>query len=637
MTDKRVQRRLAAILLADVVGYARLVGSDETGTRARFNAHLNDLIAPSVVEYQGRIVKTIGDGILAEFASVVDAVQCAVEIQKAMVDRNAGEAADRRMEFRIGVNLGDILIEGEDIHGDGVNVASRLEQLADPGGVCISRAARDQVRDRLDHGLEDLGEVAVKNIARPVRAFRVRIGPSAVGDATKSRRTAARKTPVFALVAVACAAMAVLAVVLMFEDLQRLFGGKPGGLQRTVTNVERRPALIVLPFKNLSGDPRQNYFSDGFTEDITTGLARIPGFMVVARNTAFTFKNKNVDVRALGRRLGVKYVLEGSARQTDERLRVNAQLIEVATGTHVWAAQYDRPMQQIFIVQDALVNRIVGTVAARLRRHESQKAIAASPETLVAYDLMLRARVLFRQNTLNALKEARLLLYRAIEQDPKFARAYSVLAQVEQYFFTSRVSDEYARPETAKRVIDAAARAVSLAPDDAFAHAVYGMSLRMKSDYEGAAREARQARELAPNDPEVLASVAVILLSVGDYKASVDTMRIAWSLDPYLSPVYTGAVLAQALFALGDYKASKGAALDCLRRAPRDVRCQESLVRALGEMGPPAEAKKAASRLLKMSPNYTVAEYIRRASKNRRDKAAIERWADGLRKAGIPE
>lgn len=636
MAEERVQRRLAAILVADVVGYSRLMGEDEADTRARFNAHLNELLQPKIAEQQGRIVKTVGDGLLVEFASVVDAVQCAVEIQKGMEERNAGEPDDRRIDLRIGINLGDIIVEGDDIHGDGVNVAARLEGLAQPGDICISRAARDQIRDKLGHGLEDLGEVEVKNIARPIRVFRILPDEDTDGQ-TGKRPSGLKNASSSYLVASVCLALIAIGVVVWFQDLRNLFSSG----QRETINVrmkgQERPALIVLPFSNLSGDPNQDYFSDGFTEDITTGLARIQGFLVVARNTAFTYKGKAVSAHEIGRELGVRYVLEGSARQRDGRFRVNAQLIEMATGAHVWAERFDRPMKDVFIVQDSLVDRIVGTVAARLRRHESERAMAASEETLAAYDLTLRARLLFRRNTIDAMIEARKLLHHANEIDPDYSHAYSVLAQVENFFFTSRVSDEYARADTAKRVLDAAAQAVKLSPNDAFARAIHGMSLRMQKNYDEAAMEAQRARELAPNDPDVIASVAVVLLSVGDYKGSVETMRLAWSLDPNLSPVFTGAVLAQGLFALGDHKASKEVALDCLARTPSDVRCVESLVRALGELGPPEEASKAVKKLLSLSPKYSVSEYKRRASKNRRDAAAIERWADGLRKAGVPE
>ncbi len=633
---EHVRRRLAAILAADVVGYSRLMGMDEAGTRARFNAHLSELMEPTIAKRQGRIVKIVGDGLLVEFASVVEAVECAVEIQRGIAGRNANEPDDSQIKFRIGVNLGDVIIEGDDIHGDGVNVAARLEALAEPGEICISRAARDQIRDKLGYGLEDLGEVEVKNIARRVRAFRIRTDGSRNRIVKPSQKYSNEyKKP--ALIALLCIILLAVPGIIWFSEIRTALRLSEVNANLTATRANFRPALVILPFNNLSGDPDQEYFSDGFTEDVTTGLARIRGFLVVARNTAFTYKNKAVDARVLGRELGVRYVLEGSARQRDGRLRINAQLIETAKGTHVWAERYDRPMKDIFIVQDSLVDRIVGTVAASLRRHEGQRALAASDETLVAYDLASRAKLLFRRNTIESVTEARKLLHRANQIDPEYAPAFSILAQVEQFFFTSRVSDEYAKPETAKRVIQAAARAVSLAPENAFAHAVHGMSLRMKKDYDQAAREAKFALRLAPNDPEVLAPVSTILLSVGDYQGSVETMRLAWTLNPHLSPVFTGAVLAQGLFALGDFEASKTVALDCLAKSPRDVRCLESLVRALGELGPPEEAKIAVDKLLRLSPSYTIAEYIRRASKNRRDKSAIERWAEGLRKAGIPE
>ncbi|MGI9520223.1 MAG: adenylate/guanylate cyclase domain-containing protein, partial [Hyphomicrobiaceae bacterium] len=607
MTDDHVQRRLAAILVTDVVGYSRLMGGDEAGTRSRYNAHLGELIEPSITNHQGRIVKSIGDGLLVEFASVVDAIQSATEIQKGMAERNSAEPDDRRIDLRIGVNLGDVIVEGNDIHGDGVNVAARLEALAEPGGVCVSRAARDQIRDKLGYGLEDLGEFEVKNIARPIRAFRVLPDQKKLnGAGTKPREL--KKFRKAQLIVLFCFALTVILGVTWYHgDWDRRSLGWTG-FDTSQPKLQQRPALIVLPFNNLSGDSNQDYFSDAFTEDLTTGLARIHGFLVVAKNTAFAYRTKAVDPRELGRKLGVRYVLEGSARRQDGRLRINAQLIETATGTHVWAERFDRPLEDIFIVQDKLVDRIVGSVAARLRRHEGERAMAASKATLAAYDLASRARILFRQNTVDTMTEARKLLYRATEIDPSYAPAFSLLAQVENFFFTSRVGKEYAHPDTAERVLKAASQATELSPEDAFARAVHGMSLRMAKDYDRAALEAQRARKLAPNDPEVLAPVAVVLLSVGDYKGSVETMNLAWLLDPHLSPVFTGVVLSQGLYALGDYQTSKNVALDCIAKTPGDVRCHESLVRALGELGPTEEVDRAVDKLLSLSPNYTVSE-----------------------------
>ena len=614
-----MERRLTTILAADIAGFSRLVSVDEEGTLARRRAHRAGLVDPLLARHGGRIANTAGDSLLVEFPSSVEAVRFAIALQNGMAAREAGLPEDRRIVWRIGINAGDVVAEAEDLLGDGVNVAARLEALAPPGGILVSRPVRDSVRDRLDVALADLGPVEVRNIARPVRAFQV-LRP---GE-TPMRIAPARPWRL----AVGGGVLALLAAGLAAAYAAGLFGG--------AGPVDRRPVLMVLPFDNLGGDAGQSYFSDGFTEDLTTDLSGVPGLMVVARNTAFAVRDRGIDIRTAGRELDVRYVVEGSARRTGDAVRINAQLIDVETGTHVWAERFDRPLSDIFIVQDELVDRIVGSVAAHLRRHEGEKALAASPETLEAYDLHLRARLLFRRNTPEAVGEARRLLREAVARDPDLAAAWATLARVENFFFTSRVSPEYARPETAARVLAAAEEAVARAPNDAYAHAVLGMALRLSRDYESAFAAARRARELAPNDADVLAEVASVLIGYGDYAGTVEVVETAWALDPYLSPVFIGAVLAQAQFALGDIAASRESARDCLRRSPRDVRCHESLARALGETGPPDAAARAVEALLALSPDYTVAEYRRRAEKNRRDRDAVDRWAAGLLKAGVP-
>lgn len=617
-----MDRRLTTIVAADIAGFSRLVGIDEEATIAAQKGHRQEVVDPLLAAYGGRVANTAGDSLLIEFPSPVQAVRCAQEVQKGLAERNRGVADDRKIQYRIGINVGDVIQDGADLLGDGVNVAARLEALAPPGGIVLSGSAHDHVRGQLNLSLEDLGPVDLKNIAHPVRAFRI------LGETEK--RPADRK-PGTGYPAVLAGGLLASLLLLSFFLLGDVFKGSPA------IEDPRRPVLIVLPFSNLSGDPAQDYFSDAFTEDITTALARTPGLLVVARNTAFTFKDKAIDARQIGRDLGVRYMLEGSARQFNGVVRVNAQLIETSGGTHVWAESFDRPLEDIFIVQDKLTDRIVGSVASHLRGHEGGRVLAAKPETLAAYDLTARASLLFRRNTLEDIREARGLLRRAISIDPTYAKAYTVLARVENYFFTSRISTEYAAPETAERVIEAAAQAVAVAPEDAYARAVYGMALRMTKDYERASEQARIAQELSPNDPDVLSEVASVLIGAGDYNGVVQTIELARSLDPYLSPVFVGAHLSQAYFALGDYSGAKRAANDCLERTPKDVRCVESLVRALGETGPEDETEAALRKLLALSPDYTIADYVRRASRNRSDPAAIERWAEGLRKAGVPE
>ena len=313
MSGERVERRLAAILAADVVGYSRLMGQDEAGTLARLRGHRRELIDPEIAEHKGRIVKTTGDGILIEFPSVVEAVACAVAVQRGMADRNAATPEDQRIVFRVGVNLGDIIFaEDNDIHGDGVNVAARLEGIAEPGGICISGIVHDQVRDKLDLAFEDMGEQSLKNIARPVRMYRVRLTPAE----TTPKGTPTESAPVLAL--------------------------------------PDKPSIAVLPFANMSSDPEQEYFADGIAEDIITALSRYPSLFVIARNSCFTYKGRAVDVKQVGRELGVRYVLEGSLRKSGNRVRITAQLIEAGTGNHVWAERYDRDLADIFAVQDEI-------------------------------------------------------------------------------------------------------------------------------------------------------------------------------------------------------------------------------------------------------------------------------------------
>src|SRR5690242_17484000 len=351
MAAARVERRLAAILAADVVGYSALMERDEDRTLARLKAHRREFIEPLIAEYQGRVVKLMGDGALVEFASVVDAVRCAVEIQRGMDERNAAIPIERRIEFRIGINVGDVIIDGDDIYGDGVNIAARLEALAAPGGICVSRVVRDQVRDKLDFSFEDMGEQQVKNIARPIRTHRVLIDSAAEqGDRANSAATRGRALPL-------------------------------------------KPSIAVLPFANMSGDAEQEYFSDGITEDIITNLSRNHSFFVISRSTSFTYKGPAVDVGKIGRDLGVRYVLEGSVRRAGNRVRITAQLIEAASGHHLWADRYDRELADVFAVQDEIALSITGAIAPGIISAEIQQAQRKDPGQLDARDRTMRAHL----------------------------------------------------------------------------------------------------------------------------------------------------------------------------------------------------------------------------------------------------
>src|SRR5215467_9623435 len=380
-------RRLAAILAADVAGYSRLMGEDEEDTHERLKAHRRELVDPKISEHAGRIVKTTGDGLLVEFPSVVDAVRCAAELQRAMIDREASIAEDRRIRFRVGINLGDVLVEGGDIFGDGVNVAARLESLSDPGGICISRMVRDQIRDKLTYDFEGLGEQSVKNIARPLRVYALR--PEAVADLPPSSVLA---TPSISQPAAAS-----------------------------------RLSIVVLPFANLGNDPDQQYFADGITEDLTTDLSRIAGMFVISRNTAFTYKDKRVDTKQIGRELGVRYILEGSIRRSGNQVRVNAQLIDAETDAHLWAERFDTDTSDLFALQDDVTSRIANALGVELIAAEAARP-TGRPDAL---DYILRGRaVLLKPRTPDTHREAINLFEHALALDPQSVEAQGRLAGV---------------------------------------------------------------------------------------------------------------------------------------------------------------------------------------------------------------
>ena len=424
----RVERRLAAILAADVAGYTRLMGIDEEDTLARLKDHQRAIFEPKVAEHHGRIVKTTGDGALVEFASVVDAVRCAVEIQRGMGERNADVPPERRIEYRIGINVGDIIIDGSDIFGDGVNVAARLETLAEPGGIWVSRAVHEQVRDKLAFGFEDMGEREVKNIARPVNAHRVRYDGLLLADSAATAvpppgKSVPARSHLRRPLWIAAAAIAV--VVAAAGAWVMLKSGSNAG--RNVASAGRA-SIAVLPFNNMSGDPSQDYLSDGITEAILTALAHSPTLFVMARNSSFAFKGKAVDVTEAGRKLGVRYVVEGSVQKSADKLRVTAQLIDAQSGNHVWAEKFDRPFEDIFAVQDEITATIAARLGARLQKAEVDAARGKALVDLSAYDYYLRGRALRQTGAKGPTLESRAMFEKAIEIDPKFALAYAELA-----------------------------------------------------------------------------------------------------------------------------------------------------------------------------------------------------------------
>jgi TolB-like protein/class 3 adenylate cyclase len=440
MAEERVQRKLAAILAADVVGYSRLMGEDETGTLTALKGLRSELIDPIIAEHKGRIVKLMGDGALVEFASVVDAVECAVSIQRNMVGRTADIPDSKRITFRIGVNVGDVIIDGDDIYGDGINVAARLEGIADPGGVCISGTVFDQIRNKVDLSFEDLGPQEVKNIAEPIRAYRVQMNSKHPMTAPPGETQRSRWGLVGGGVAIAA--------VLVASGLYAWLGERVSDPQGTATlsnpadtatvksrdeqavPVPTKPSIAVLAFDNLSGDPEQEYFADGMAEDIITGLSKLSALFVVARNSSFQYKNQTVDAKQVGRELGVHYLLEGSVQRAGNQVRINAKLIDTRTGGNLWAERYDGQLDDVFALQDKVTGQIVGALSLNLNAEDKAQLADHGTTNIEAHDAFLRGRSFAANLTAEGAKQAILHYQRALELDPNYKRAADALKQI---------------------------------------------------------------------------------------------------------------------------------------------------------------------------------------------------------------
>jgi adenylate cyclase len=577
-------RRLAAILAADVAGYSLLMGADEEGTHERVKAHFRELVNPKVDEHRGRVVKNTGDGFLAEFPSVVDAVRCAAEIQRGMGERNGGTPVARRIRFRIGVNLGDVIVEEHDIFGDGVNVAARLEGLAEPGGICVSRMVRDNVRDKLDYIFEDMGDQQVKNITRPVRVYWVR-------DRTNS-----------------------------FEQLP------PRPLP-----LPDKPSIAVLPFANMTSDPEQEFFADGIAEDVITALSRYPALFVIARNSTFTYKDRTVDVKRVGRELGVRYVLEGSLRKAANRIRCTAQLVEADTGGQVWAERYDRDLADIFAVQDEITEAVTIAIAPAIADAEQQRAMRRPPGILDAWAAYQRGLWHFNKVSSEDNALARKFFQHAVDLDPSFAGGYKGLCAVE-----SNEADYEGRglTETLRSAEELARLAISLDGADAEARSLLSTALRRRGDYEGGLAEAERALTISPNLAHAHYARGASLISSGRSKEGIAALERSIRLDPFRSAVRFNQI-ALALYFIGEYDAAVDAANRAIRSSPNYPNPYRWLAAALGQLGRFEEAKRALEKAIEIAPASFRMYVSERAPWRRPEDHA--HMLEGLRKAGWRE
>ncbi len=581
MTEGRVQRRLAAILAADVVGYSRLMEADEAGTLAALKEHRVEAIDPTIAAHNGRIVKLMGDGTLVEFASVVDAVECAVELQRAMAGRNAEVPRDRRIEFRIGINLGDVILEGDDLYGDGVNIAARLEGLAEPGGILISHAVYAHVDRKLPVRFDDQGERALKNIAQPVRVYRV-------GWEADPASRAQRPAP-----------------------------SQPG--------LPDRSSIAVLPFINVSSDAEQEFFADGLTEDLITDLSKVPGLLVIARNSSFAYKGRSVDVRSIARELGVRYVIEGSIRRASARVRINAQLIDAVDGSQIWADRFDRDLADIFLLQDEVVGKIVSALAGVLpsaRALPKRRAI-----DIEAYDLFVRGRSLARLS-LQDTRAARPLLAKAIELDPGFAEAHAWLAMSHHFGWMY-----YGEAEEEHRMLasSAARRAVSLDPDNADAHIVLGFLRAYDGELSEGVAEVEMGLRINPNHDEGWLMLADLRTCEGRAAEGIDCARNCFRLNPHPPGSYYWQ-FGWVQYAAGRYED----AVETLRhKSALGPGVHRILAASLAQLGRMTEAREEARKFLLEFPDFSARQWG--STQPFRNDADRQHFVDGYVKAGLPE
>jgi TolB-like protein/class 3 adenylate cyclase len=623
-----VERRLAAILAADVVGYSRLMGEDEAGTMARLEGLKAEILIPLIAQHHGRVVKLMGDGFLIEFASVVDALTCALAWQEAVEARADQVSEDRALRFRIGVNLGDVMVKADDLYGEGVNVAARLEGLAEPGSVLVSRTVFDHTKGKVAAAFEDLGEQELKNIAEPVRVFRVSMAsevaktPSVATATSRSRLSVVAATVVLLVVAAGAALW-----LKPWEPRE-----EPASVEDMAFPLPDKPSVAVLPFANLSDDPSQDYFADGMTEDLITDLSKISGLFVIARNSSFSYKGQQVKVRQVAEELGVRYVLEGSVRRIGDQVRINTQLIDATTGGHVWAERYDRDLDNIFAVQDAILERVVQALELHLTDTE-QKDREKGPKTtsLEAYDLVLKARKLMTRFDHKAAAEARDLLQRAIEIDPAYTEAYSLLGLF--YFDEWRVWGR-TRDQNLARAVELATTAVELSPSDPAPHVLLALVHQWRREFDAANAEADTALALQPKDAITLGNLGSMLGWAGRNEESLGVLQQAVRLDPFHPPNYLE-WLAAAYAGVGDHDqcvevAKRGIALD-----PDYVSLYVDLAVCYAALGREEDAQAAAAEILRTNPRFNLKAFASYAPFS--DEGDLQRKVKMLRQAGVPE
>ncbi|MBW1818214.1 MAG: tetratricopeptide repeat protein, partial [Deltaproteobacteria bacterium] len=634
MAPEDFKRKLTAVFSADAAGYSRLMGEDEAETVRTLTAY-REIMASLIKQHRGRVVDSPGDNLLAEFASVVDAVQCAVAVQNEFQARNAELPENRRMVFRIGINLGDVIEEEGRIYGDGVNIAARLEALAEPGGICVSKTAFDHIETKLPLGYEYLGEQEVKNIAKPVGAYRVQMEPRVTVAGAKEEKPS---MPLWRRKGVLAGVVAVIVVAIGLVGVWKLYLGpslpsiEPASVEKMAFPLPEKPSIAVLPFVNMSGDPEQEYFSDGLTEEIITTLSKAPHMFVIARNSTFTYKGKTVKIQQVAEELGVRYVLEGSVRKSEDRVRVTAQLIDAITGRHLWAERYDRDLKNLFALQDEITLKILKALQVKLSDTPFAGLTEKGTTNLDAYLKLLKAREYGHRGTKEGNAMKRKLSKEVIALDPDYPVAYLMLSAthlMDLIYGTSESPGQSLR--TAEELVK---KALFLNDNSASGHAFLGRIYLTKRQYEKAIAEGERALALDPNSDFVQAALAYTLRNAGRYDEAIALLRKAIRLNPIPPSWYLGS-LGYAYFVLGRYEEALAEFKKILQRTPNGLIAHVVLAAVYSEMDREKDARTQAEEILRIDPKFTLESHSKALLIKNQDEK--ERYIAALRRAGIPE
>jgi adenylate cyclase len=636
MAEEGFKRKLTAILSADVEGYSRLMGDDEEATVRTLTAY-REVLTALIQQHNGKVLDSPGDNLLAEFVSVVDGVQCAVAVQKEIKARNDELPENRRMQFRIGINLGDVIQEEERIYGDGVNIAARLEGLADPGGICISRTAFDQIESKLPYGYEFLGDQPVKNITKPVGAYRVLMEPrvTVAGIPEKDKRSPVKRMSIF----IGIAAVVVLAVAVgIWQFYIRRPTIEPVAVEKMAFPLPEKPSIAVLPFNNLSGDPTQDYIADGISESIISALSKISEMFVIASSSTFTYKGKSVKVQQVSEELGVRYVLEGSAQKIGNRVRITAQLIDATTGHHLWSEKYDRDMEDLFALQDEITHKIIVELQVKLTEGEQARVSHKSTNNLEAWSYAVRGLKLFERTSKENNAKAMEFFERAVELDPNYVWAWVRLAWT--HVMASVPGWSSAPSEHRKKVVEIAEKVLVLGKSDSDVHALWGLIYRSRKQYELAITEGERSLELGPTNAQAHVLFAVTMNEVGRFDKEIELVKRAMRLHPYY-PAYYLLWLGGAYRMTGRYEEALTVYNQLLDRSRKGefpiFAAHLFLADTYAAFGKEEEARNHAEEVLRINPGFSLKEINRIISFGYKDPAHLERRVNALRKAGIPE